>query len=235
MSRDRPFKAREDLDGRRWKKLGPAERLLDFLKDRQTAPNGDVWYHKEISYTWIRSKIPHAPPERTLKRWMQRLREAKEATVTRTAYGMRIRLERSRKWAQQGNLFPTPAVVAMKRAKPVEKPVQYDFRDRPKVAPEIGQKWPTKEALEKTERTGFRSHEPRAVPSPEWNQQQKAKRLLREIATVHETYAGVGPGDPDGIARRDHKLEQLYEQLREMGFTDGRPLVNELAKRKAFG
>lgn len=152
-------------------RLGPAIYLHEFLTDHQTSADGWVFYGKEFGYAWIRAHWLAAPPLRTLKRHMARLKDLGLVEVHRMLRGgIRVRLLRSVKFAKP---LPFPAVqiplFAPRLAKiqsgrtveiPVDKPVG-NLRNTvfnsaksgpltvPKMAPER-----SKEQIEETSR-GF--------------------------------------------------------------------------------
>ena len=139
------------------KAIGPASYLHEFLVDHQTDAEGHVNYRRPISYAWIRSKWQYAPPLRTLKRHMARLKTTGDVFVRVLPFGqgMKVRVIGSAKWPQQpaqASLFPQVVPVpisGMKRqrscGKPVEKPVESTLSMGPKVAPVRCQKWPRNE------------------------------------------------------------------------------------------
>jgi hypothetical protein len=234
VRRAHPFigKTHDELDGRRWKGgrakgLGPAEHLLDVLKAKQTSPDGKVYYHRTITYRWIRSLIPNPPPKRTLERWMATLIERGEIASLRRREGFKLRLVNSRKWATQLSLFAPPAVRVFPSvrdrdretlARSVEKPVDNWNRESPKVADLIRHKWRTKEVREPIAETGnTRAHKPRAISH---GQKMAARRILGEIDRICEVYAGAS--DPAELARRDQRLELLYADLRMTGWQEER-------------
>jgi hypothetical protein len=109
--------------------IGPASYLHDFLVDHQTDPEGRVYYGKAISYAWIRSRWPGAPPARSLKRHMARLKDIGCVQVTRLPFheGMKVRVVGSAKWAPQAaqlQLFPPPEPVLISQWKSCEKSVR---------------------------------------------------------------------------------------------------------------
>lgn len=100
------------------KQIGPASYLHDFLVDHQTDAEGNVRYGKAISYAWIRSKWAAAPPLRTLKRHMGRLKGAGCVQITRLPFhdGMLVRVVGSAKWAPEAaqmRLFPLAEPVSI--------------------------------------------------------------------------------------------------------------------------
>jgi hypothetical protein len=235
VRRAHPFigKTHDELDGRRWKGgrakgLGPAEHLLDVLKAKQTSPDGKVYYHRTITYKWIRSLVPNPPPARTLRRWMAILVERGEVVSLRRREGFKLRLTNSRKWATQLSLFAPPAVRVFPsvrdrdrevlQSRSVEKPVDYQYRDRPKVASQSGHKWPHKEVREPTtETSNTRAQKPRAISQ---GQKMAARRILGEIDRICEIYAGSF--DPADLARRDQRIDLLYAELQTTGWQEER-------------
>jgi hypothetical protein len=231
LKRDHPFigKTRDEIDGKRWKKLGPAEKLLDFLKSRQTGPNGEVYYHKELGYAWIRSKIPNAPPLRTLQRWMDRLKETGEAHVTRTAYGMKIRLLNSRKWARQTSLFPKVEIYSQPQIAPVENlrescgiEVLRTAKSGGSLPPKVAVQRSSRESQSETSNTARALRAAPPVEKRQWNREAKAIRIIGEIERLRAATAGCGPSDRGVIARVEYRIEILREELRRCGWQDER-------------
>jgi hypothetical protein len=112
------------------RRIGPARGLWQFLVHKQNRPDGRVWHGKAITYAWIRSKIPHSPPQRTLRRWMARLVSEgfiEQSLVSRKSegkgyiVGFTVRILNQMKFdvPKQRPLFAPPAPVKM----PVQKPV----------------------------------------------------------------------------------------------------------------
>jgi hypothetical protein len=95
----------------KWRAIGKAAALHDLLVDRQTDADGRVNYGRAVGYAWIRAewvkKGGDPPAERTLDRYMQRLKRAGLVYVTRLPWGggMKIQIIGSAKWADA----PTPA------------------------------------------------------------------------------------------------------------------------------
>jgi len=136
------------------KALGPASYLDDFLVDNQTDAEGNVYYGKPVSYAWIRSRWPQAPPVRTLKRHMARLKAAGRVWVHKLPFheGMLLRMLRSAKWAPKAaqlKLFPSLEIVSKSSGKAVEKLSNSTGTAVPKVSPQRCQKWPHKEVRSK--------------------------------------------------------------------------------------
>lgn len=171
------------------KKLGPAIYLHEFLTDHQTDPTGWVYYGKEFGYAWIRAHWLAAPPLRTLKRHMAKLKELKLVRVHRMLRGgMRVRLHESVKFAKpaaapaiQLSLL-TPPIAVIRGGKPVENPVENQWNTDsnsakngplvvPKMAPER-----SKEQIEETIRGVATAH---ALPRV-WKTEKEldAKRRL---------------------------------------------------------
>ncbi|HEY0701164.1 MAG TPA: hypothetical protein VGD60_00205 [Candidatus Acidoferrales bacterium] len=228
MKRDHPFigKTRDELDGKRWKKLGPAEKLLDFLKSRQTGPRGEVHYHKELGYAWIRSKIPNAPPERTLQRWMERLKECGEVVVSRTAYGMKIRLVNSRKWARQMKLFPATVEVY---AAPVQNvlensvnPLLRTAKSGGSLPPEVAAQRSSREIPFETSNGARAQRASSPVEKRVWNRNAKAIRIVGEIERLKAIVVGAGPSDRGDVARVEYRIELLRAELGRCGWQDER-------------
>ena len=112
------------------KKIGTASFLHDFLVDHQTDAAGRVNYGKAIGYAWIRAHWLAAPPIRTLKWQMAKLKRAGlvEIRVLGFGGGMLLRLIDSAKWKKS---LPRPAeqlplisnVKPIREKKAVENPV----------------------------------------------------------------------------------------------------------------
>lgn len=140
------------------KKLGPASYLHDFLVDHQTDAEGKVYYGKAISYAWIRSRWQDAPPIRTLKRHMARLKASGHVWVERAGWdkGMRVRVLRSAKWPEaprQMQLYPPAEILSINSGKAVRKLSNSESLAGPKVAPQRGQKWHRNEVKNLREET----------------------------------------------------------------------------------
>lgn len=169
--------------------LGAAIYLHEFLTDHQTSADGWVFYGKEFGYAWIRARWLAAPPLRTLKRHMAKLKELRLVEVHRMLRGgMRVRLLQSVKFASP---VPPPAVqlplflrsVATIRGRrpvenPVDKPVEmperadsYSAKNGPLVVPKMAPER-SKEQIEETIRAVAKAHE---VPMA-----RKTKRELDE-------------------------------------------------------
>lgn len=173
------------------KKIGPASFLHDFLVDRQTNAEGKVNYGKAISYAWIRARWPEAPPIRTLKRHMARLKAAGRVTVRKLPFGdgMLVRILGSAKWAQEAaqmKLFPPPEIVSISGGRPVEKQWKSAAPIGPKVAPLWGQKWPYKEVKNlREEKNNCRSaRSARASPVEDAAALEERRRLLADQAQI---------------------------------------------------
>ena len=140
------------------KKIGPASFLHDFLVDHQTDAEGNVNYRKPFCYAWIRARWPDAPPVRTLRRHMARLKACGYVWVERAGFdrGMRVRILGSAKWQQapaQTSLFPSPAPLSISSGKAVQKRASPSSHVPPKVAALRGQKWPRNEVKNLREET----------------------------------------------------------------------------------
>lgn len=185
--------------------LGAAIYLHEFLTDHQTSPDGWVYYGKEFGYSWIRAHWLAAPPLRTLKRHMGKLKEAGLAEVRRMLRGgMRVRLLQSVKFAKP---VPPPAVqlplllprvARIKEGKPVDNPVENQRNTDsnrakngplkgPKVAPER-----SKEQVEETIRAVAAAH---SLPR-QWKTQREldARRrlLLDQAETLQKKFKNAG-------------------------------------------
>jgi len=136
-------------DGEHIRAIGKAAGLFDFLIDHQTDSEGWVNYGKLISYSWIERRLPNCQPQRTLRRWMARLRDGGyvDVIVRRSAHGMHVRILNQFKFPKvQLSLFPQPKPRTITSGKPVKKPVEKLCEPstslRPQVAAASGQKWP---------------------------------------------------------------------------------------------
>jgi len=67
--------------------------------------------------------------------------------------------------------------------------------------------------------TANASAKPQTNPEGAWRQQQKARRILREIEVLRECYVGAYGDD---LARRDFKLGLLYDELAKTGWQNAR-------------
>jgi hypothetical protein len=139
-------------DGKHVDGMGKAVFLHDFLIDHQTDEAGRVHYGRLITYAWIRERFRNSPPERTLRRWMARLRNGGyiDCVAVSSKHGMRIRVLNQKKWPArpiQPSLFPAPepALISSgkKGAKAVENREVLGVTLRPEVAGASGQKWPS--------------------------------------------------------------------------------------------
>jgi hypothetical protein len=124
--------------------------LYLFYIDRQTHPNGLVWYGRPISYRWICREMGGAP-ERTLKRWHAHLRDEDYIAVKQKRHqGMVVRVLRPKKYSLQMSLFG-PQLVPVE--KPVEKLSIVQIHAGPLLAPHKYKKWPYKDTgKERTKR-----------------------------------------------------------------------------------
>jgi hypothetical protein len=202
------------------RELGKARGLWDLLVDKQTDAKGAVWYGKAISYDWIRSKLLNPPPERTLRRWMARLKQFGFVRVRLVPYeGFVVYLLRSDKFARQPQL-PFPLEVhagGLPAAKPVEKPVEKLLegpkRMRPQVAACIRPQVAAQRSKEPNQGTINPARANPARDSSLWNSQAKARRLRSEIQSLMASIAGSGPSDRDLVASVNEKIELRVAEL----------------------
>jgi hypothetical protein len=164
------------------KKIGPASFLHDFLVDRQTDAEGMVNYGKTISYAWIQSRWPDAPPLRTLQRHMARLKAAGLVWIEKAGWdeGMRVRVLGSAKWAQQADqmpLFPLPQPLSISRGKPVENLSNSGSQAPPKVAAQCRQKWRRNEVKNLREEK-YKGNPPRSSPVEDAEALEKRRKFL---------------------------------------------------------
>lgn len=173
------------------KALGPASYLHEFLVDHQTDAEGNVNYGKPFGYAWIRARWDQAPPLRTMKRHMARLKSAGRVWVQQQPWGegMRVRLLGSAKWPSQPAqmaLFPAPEILSITSGKAVRKLSNSKSLMGPKVAPSWGQKWPRNEVKKQREEKNY--GEPLAVarssPVEEAAALDERRRLLADQARM---------------------------------------------------
>lgn len=104
--------------------LKSASFLHDFLIQHQTSKDGHVNYGRAISYRWILASWPgeidQRPTERTLQRYMRKLRDVGfvEIRVLPFGRGMIVRLLVSAKWRPA--LTPSPIQLNLFGKNPVE-------------------------------------------------------------------------------------------------------------------
>jgi hypothetical protein len=240
----------EIICGTHHRAIGKARLLLDFYTHHQRTPDGRVYYGKTYTYREIARAICKCPRGRkcecpsipTLKRYNARLREGKyvatETVIERgEAVGFTVKLLQSKKFPpqrmaalqprpapHQGHLFAEP--IAMPAPGTVEKPVQIAGGVGSLLIPGRIKSDPVKDLrLKRTpkEKSNTRAQTPRATPkTAEAGRRQgmAARRILGEIDRICEIYAGSF--DPADLARRDRKLELLYEQLRMTGWQEER-------------
>lgn len=105
------------LDGIHFERLGTAFGLFSFLVDRQTAASGIVNYGRPIGYDWLAGQIPNLQPERTVARWLRRLRRFGYIRTRRVPYGGNvIHICNPKKWATQLPLpFAKPSEILRKK------------------------------------------------------------------------------------------------------------------------
>lgn len=136
-------------------RAGSAFPLLVFFLDRQTHPNGLVWYGRPITYDWIAEQLAEDDfevPERTLRRWNERLKRARYIGIQLVMYGgMRIQVLRPKKFAVQTSMaFPRPVENLLES--PVENLCLSPSLRRPQMAALDGQKWPHKDTGKELEK-----------------------------------------------------------------------------------
>lgn len=237
------------------KQLGPALYLHEFLVQRQTSADGRVHYGHAIGYAWIRAHWPgnwiERPSERTLRRWMLRLKLAHLVSVKHCLLhdGIRVTMVGSvkfapadRRRAEQLPLLGGPlGFPQIPRVVQGTGPAKSGRFVRPFLA--------AQRSKEKSERNNTRASAARdassagceppypppaaaAEKSPDrdaaaaehrWRQGQKARRILREMDSLRAIYAGINvQGDPAAMARRDARWSELAEQLQSTGWQDER-------------
>lgn len=229
------------------RRLGPAAYLHEFLVAKQTAANGQINRGRAISYAWIRARWPgnpdERPTERTLQRWMRRLKAAGMARVwhDRMHSGMYVELVGSVKFAaesrdpaQQIPMFGAPLRFPQASAQPVESGSTRPDKSGGFVTTKVAAQR-SKEELPKKQATAYaaaaakttRAEAARGTSQPEFEKQlrdfrrrQMQRRLLREIVRMQELYRGAQ--DAASLARRDERLSGLYEQLQTTGWQDER-------------
>jgi len=112
------------IDGKHWEAMGMARGLFDYLVSRQTDPEGRVNYGRPITYAKIAREVPNCPSERTLRRYLRKLRrypyiEVQPVRIRGINKGMIVRILHPKKWANQLGMFTGTAVE-----KPVNNPVE---------------------------------------------------------------------------------------------------------------
>ena len=237
------------ISGKHHKAIGRARLLLDFYVHHQTDVSGKVYYGKPLKYRWIAKRIIDCPSARTLERYNARLRAngyitTKTVIHDGAAIGFTVRLCNQAKFrtapearpALQIGLFNAPVPMpAARRDQAVEIPME-KRQLAAGVVPTglsggadrvVGVKAFKKEtSAEETNNpprfraeTANASAKPQTNPERAWRQQQKARRLLREIEVTLECYVGAYGDD---LVRRDFKLGLLYDELEKTGWQDAR-------------
>ena len=197
--------------------MGPALGLWLFLVQWQNRPDGSVQQGRAITYAWIRSKFPNAPPYGTMRRWMARLvREGfiEQRLVSRPipgkgrhVVGFAVRILNQTKFEvqQQRPLFAPPKpveIVCKTLLKSSESREGGTCRTERRVRAEVnGQGFKERKQEYEIRKSG--AHDQRAFPSP-----------------------------PDLVRQTERHL-QNPESHQPMA-KDIRELLGELAKRKAM-
>lgn|SRR5487761_179160 len=176
-------------------KLGAASYLHDFLVDHQTDAGGKVNYGKPFSYAWIRAHWANAPPIRTLKWQMAKLKNLGHVRKRRAPFGgMIVTMLGSVKWSQveappatQIPLFaPRVASISTRNGSNGAKGANLGQW----VAPSWGNGLPQKEVRSKSEEKSTERGKPRSAV------EARNRRLEREMAIRAELYVGAGPEVP---------------------------------------
>lgn len=117
------------------REMGPARFLYEWLTTRQTDGDGWVLGGKPLTYREISADLGGSS-ERTLKRWMARLRSGKYIQVWHTdGFKLRLRILGQQKFtAQQLALFERCGNVVPILRKSCGKAVNNPISGRPKVA-----------------------------------------------------------------------------------------------------
>jgi len=224
----------ELISGKHCRAIGKARLLLDFFTHHQTDREGRVWYGKTISYDWIRKKIPDCPAQRTLQRYVARLRqeryiETHTVVHRRHVTGFKVTMLNQAKFAapalpRQMGFFTEPLPISA-NSQGVQKPVEKmskpvlggGDRSVTRVVTEVAAKRSTSDKSYETTKTPAAS--PRAQP-PRWKT-AKAKQILREIERWQEVYAGSF--EREDLERLRDRIDPLYEQLRRLGCVFSEP------------
>jgi len=137
--------------------IRPALHLLAVLEEKQTHPDGRVWYGRAVTYRQIGSWFgPVRPAERTLHRWMRELRVAGKVVVVRERYnqGMHLAIANPRRRFHGASVERSAQIAMFADGRPfvVNNAVQKrremlcDSQPtaRPRVAQRVGHVWPQK-------------------------------------------------------------------------------------------
>lgn len=137
-------------------RMGSSVWLYLFFLDRQTHPNGLVWYGRPITYEWISGELGGFS-KRRLRRWNERLQLTRCVAVQPVMYGgMRVQILRPKKFAVQ---------LPLSLPRPVENPSEYSVENlcispslrRPKTVSSLTENGHTKDTgkeLEKRKSAG---------------------------------------------------------------------------------
>lgn len=167
------------IDGKHIEAMGQACWLFQYLVCRQTHPDGRVNHGKPLTYQQIASDIPNCPPERTLKRWMAKLRAYPYVAVRPVKYrGMVVRILNAKKWARQLDLFHKTTASASTESATRE----------PRLAPNECQEWPRNSSKEK--RANEREQPRSQVP---FYATRLGRRETRDELVRRELQVGAGP------------------------------------------
>lgn len=165
-----------------------------MLEEKQTDPDGRVWYGRPITYAKIANWFGvERPAERTLRRWMAELRKTRKIIVrhVRMNQGIRVSIAAPRKHfrgsfpapnaSSQMNLFNGPVQIPVQ--KPAEKLRNSQTDVRPPVAAPCGHWWPEKDVKTLKEHLKENARAPaRAAPHPSddrepWNAPKRAQKV----------------------------------------------------------
>ena len=212
------------LDGKHMSAMGESIWLFMFLIQKQTSPDGRIFYGRPVTYSWIREqlgdpRLKTTPCARKIQRWMQTLRLGSYVDVQyvwrRGAIeGMVLKILRPKKWANQSEFSF------------VNKPVEKLFDSPTPLSTDLSrgsrQKWPSKD-LSLKERTRKLLPPGTSTGGADLTRQiAKIQRLNREADAIRGAFAGSRES-----ADRDAKLMRIAEQLEEAyGAIEEREIYN---------
>lgn len=200
-----------------------------MLEEKQTHPDGRVWYGRPITYAKIANWFgDERPAERTLRRWMSQLRDDRKIIIrhVRMNQGIRVAIAAPRKHframtaprEKQMSLFDDPVQIPVQ--KPAEKLRNSQTDVRPPVAAPCGHWWPEKDVKTLKEHLKEIAHAPaRAARHPSddrepWDPAER-ERKLDELYSLKRTLAKISLRHPrfDELRSKMHRLEwQLRRQ-----------------------
>jgi hypothetical protein len=193
------------------------------LEEKQTHPDGRVWYGRAITYAKIAGWFGlDRPSERTVRRWAAELRKTRTIVVkhVRMNQGIRIAIAAPRKHFRIGSgtaekqmsLFSEPVQIPVQ--KPAEKLRNSQSDVRPPVAAPCGHWWPEKDVKTLKEHLKKKALAPaRAAPHPAddrepWNEPKRA-RMLDEFYSLKRTLARIPLRHPrfDELSAKMRRIE----------------------------